>query len=293
MSKLDAFHEIVRTNVPMSELTWLRLGGPVEYFATPRSEAELVGVLKAREEDEIEARAIGDGASVLASDVGAPGLAIRLSEQAFCQIEIDEPYVVAGAGVKLGRLATATASAGLGGLESMVGIPGTVGAGVVSNVTTFDAALEQYVESARVATYSGEIFDLKKDELVFGRRTSNLGNMIVLSVKFKLERDLPEELTKRLQKIWIVRQKSHPNLERGGFSRMFKDPRGQRVSELIEEVGFPGARIGGASVCEADPNVVIADEGCSSEDVKRLVSLIETQVKERAEIELERELEIW
>ncbi|MBQ9811975.1 MAG: FAD-binding protein [Thermoguttaceae bacterium] len=293
MGKIDKFHEIVRAGVPASELTWLRLGGPIEYYAVPRSESELVGLLQACASDGVEARALGDGASVLGSDVGAPGMAIRLSDEAFCNVEIDAPYVKAGAGVKLSRLATTTASAGLGGLECMAGIPGTVGAAVASNVTTPDAALEQYVESARVVTYAGEVVELSKDEIVFGRRSSNLSAAIVTSVTFKFESDLAEELAKRLQKIWIVRQKYHPELDKGGFARMFKDPRGQRAADLVEEIGLVGAGIGGAYVSEVDPNLVVAGPNCTSDDVKRLLALVEKQARERAQVELERELEIW
>ena len=293
MNKLSDYAEIVRKNVPMSSLTWLRIGGPIEYLANPRSEKELLGLLSACALEGVQVRALGDGSSILASDVGVPGMAIQLDAEPFCQIEFDSPFVVAGAGAKLGRLATATASAGLAGLEGMVGIPGSVGAALVSNATTLDAAIEQCVESARVATLSGEILELSKDELVFGRRVSNLSGAIALSVKFKLVPDDAEELSKRLQKIWIARKKTRPELDQGGFARMFKNPGAQRAADIIEEIGFPGTRIGGASVCESDPNLIVASDGCSSDDVKRLVALIEKQANERAGVELERELFIW
>lgn len=293
MGKLDAFKEIVRADVPMASLTWLRMGGPIEYLAEPRSEKELVGLLKACAEDGIDVRALGDGSNLLVSDAGAPGLAIKLSNDAFCKIDVDAPYVTAGAGAKLGRLATATASAGLGGLESMAGIPGAVGAALVSNVSSRDAALEQYVDSVRVVTYDGEIVDASKDELVFGRRSSNLENTIVLSVKFKLTPDAADDLVKRLQKIWIVRKKNRPEVEQGGFARMFQDPQGCSAAELIDEMGFAGAKIGRASVCEADANLIVAEDGCSAEDVKRLMALIEAKVSESAGIKMERELKYW
>ena len=293
MSKLDEYSDIIQENASMASLTWLRIGGPIERVAAPRSEEELQGLLRARAEEGIDVRVLGDGSNILASDLGVPGLAIRLVEEAFCQIRIDPPFVTSGAGVKLGRLATATASEGLAGLEGMVGVPGTVGAAATSNVTTVDAALEQYVESARVATYDGKIIELSKNEIVFGRRTSNLGSYVVLSVKFKLTQENPVELVKRLQKIWIARKKSRPELDGSGFARMFKNPGGLRAAELIEEQGFTGTRIGGASICETDPNLVVADVGCSSEDVKRLVALIEKQVNERSGVKLERELELW
>ncbi len=293
MSKLDAYREIVLQNVPMASLTWLRLGGPIEYLAEPRSEAELIEILRASEEDELVARPLGDGSNILGSDVGAPGVAIRLSSEAFNKIEIDGARVTVGAGVKLGKLATATASEGLSGLEGLVGIPGTVGGCLVTNASTTSVSIGQWVESARLASYSGKIFDASRDELVFERRGSNLENLIVLSATFKLEKDDAVALTKRLQKTWIVRKKTRPELELGGLARMFRDPRGQRAAELIANANCVGARFGGATVCETSPNLVVTEENCSSEDVKRLLTLIETQVSNRFQVKLERELEIW
>ena len=293
MRKLDAKHEFIQQNVPISSLAWLRVGGPIEYLATPRSEEELVAALQMCREDGVDARPLGDGASVIAAEPGAPGLAVKLSEPAFTEIRFESTRVVAGAGVKLGKLATATASAGLGGLEGLVAIPGTVGAAAVANVSTSSATVGQWIESARVATYAGEIFDVSKDELVFERGGSNLENVIVLSVTFQLEPDDPKSLAKRLQKTWIVRKKDMPELESGGMARMFKDPQGQRADELIAEGGFAGTRIGGAAVCESFPNLILTSDGCACDDVKRLLTLIETQTNERFHVKLERELKFW
>ena len=294
MAKLDAFSEILQTNVPTANLTWLRLGGPVEFLARPRSEKELSGLLKACQFDGLDVRVIGDGSAILVPDVGAPGLAIQLSEPAFTEIKIDGTSVVAGAGAKLGRLVTSTASAGLSGLEGLIGVPGTVGGAVVANASTTDVSLGQWVESVRVATYDGKTSDLSQDELVFGYRSSNLDVAIVLSVTFRLEPDDAEELTKRLQKIWIVREQSRPHLAEGeGFARVFKNPRGQRAAELVDEAGFRGARIGGATICDANPNLIQTSRECSSDDVRRLIALIQKQARERIGVELESELTVW
>ncbi|MBQ9371105.1 MAG: FAD-binding protein [Thermoguttaceae bacterium] len=294
MGKLDAFKEIVQQGASTAELTWLRIGGPIDYLARPRSEEEALALLAACREDGINVRALGDGSNILVSDVGAPGLALQLCEPAFCGIEIDSPYVTAGAGAKLGRLATATASVGLAGLEGLIGVPGTVGAGVVTNVSTPDVSLGQWVDSARVATYDGKAFDMTRDEFVFEYRSSNLEGLIVLSARFRLEPDDAEALSKRLQKIWIARNQSMPELKPGeGLARLFKNPRGQSAAELVAESGFSGANIGGASVCESDANLVWTQVGCKSDNVKRLISLIQKQASERAGVELERELEIW
>ena len=294
MPKIDAFREILQFNAPTSELTWLRLGGSIEYLARPRSERELVELLVACQEDGIDARVIGDGSAILVSDVGAPGMAIQLSEPAFTEIVVDAPRVVAGAGAKLGRLVTTAVSAGLSGIEGLVGVPGTVGGAVATNASTTDVSLGQWVTSVRVATYDGKLADLTEDELVFGYRDGNLDGAVVLSVELQLEPDSAETLAKRLQKIWIAREQGRPELEKGeGYARLFKNPRGERAADLISEAGFSGASVGGAKVCDVNPNLVKTTPNCSSEDVARLVALIQEQVRARIGVELESELHAW
>ena len=210
----------------------------------------------------------------------------------FSGMSVQDTRIWVQAGALLAKTAVFAAEHGLTGLEFASGIPGTVGAGIARNVATTDASLGQRLESARVAYLTGEIADLSKDDFVFEYRGCSLENAIVLSVKFRLEPDDAEELTKRLQKFWIVRKKTRPETEEG-VARMFKNPRGQRAAELVEEAGFRGARIGGAVVFEQNSNIVTTTSGCTSDDVKRLLNLIQTQASERTGVELERELEIW
>ena len=148
--------------------------------------------------------------------------------------------------------------------------------------------------SVRVATYDGKLADLTEDELVFGYRDGNLDGAVVLSVELQLEPDSAETLAKRLQKIWIAREQGRPELEKGeGYARLFKNPRGERAADLISEAGFSGASVGGAKVCDVNPNLVKTTPNCSSEDVARLVALIQEQVRARIGVELESELHAW
>lgn len=294
MPNIDAFRDILQINAPTSELTWLRLGGPVEYLARPRSEEELIALLDACQKDGLEARVIGDGSAILVPNVGAPGVAIQLSEPAFTEITVEGTRVIAGAGAKLGRLVTTAASAGLSGIEGLVGVPGTVGGAVVTNASTTDVSLGQWVTSVRVATYDGKVVELSEDELVFGYRESNLDVNVALSVELQLDLESAETLTKRLQKIWIVREQARPELKKDeGYARLFKNPRGERAAELIREAGLSGASFGGASVCSENPNLVKTSPNCSSDDVARLVALIHEQVRSRVGVELESELNVW
>lgn len=294
MSKLDAFSEILQKDASASGLTWLRLGGPIEYLARPRSEEELLALLQACAQEGLEVRVLGDGSSLLVADEGVKGVVVQLSEPAFCKISVEAPYVVAGAGVKLGVLATTTATAGLAGIEGLIGVPGVLGGAAATNASTSDVSLGQWVESARVATYDGRIRELSADEIVFGYRSSSLENAIVLSIRFRLEPEPAQELFRRLQKIWIIREQARPKpLSGEGFARMFKNPRGERAAEFIADVDMTKASVGGAKLCDANPNLVTTAPNATSEDVKNLVLMLQEKTRVQLGVDLESELTVW
>ena len=290
--KFAALTKMIKTDVPMAMHTWLQLGGRAEYFAEPRNESELVTLLKACREEGVVVRTLGLGTNILVSDDGVPGMVIRLTAPDFCRIETDAPFLIAGAGAKLGRAITAGVYEGLAGLEGFIGIPGTVGGAVWNNISTSDGDIGQSVESVRIVTYAGETLDLGRDEIVFSSGSCSLENAVIISCRFRLEHEDAGELSKRLQKLWIVRKKTQP-MGHQGSGWLFKDPRGQSASELIDDAGLKGTRIGGAVVCDRNPNFVIVEPECSSDDVRRLARLIAAQVRERFEVDLELDLELW
>ncbi|MDO4588050.1 MAG: UDP-N-acetylmuramate dehydrogenase [Planctomycetia bacterium] len=292
MEKLAEFKKIIRTEVPLAMHTWMQLGGPAEYFAEPRSELELLQLLQACLKEQISIRVLGMGSNVLVSDQGVPGMVIRLSAPVFCEIETSSPYVVAGAGAKFGRVITNAVHDGLAGLESFIGIPGSVGGAIMQNIATNDGSIGQWIDSIRIVTFAGEMKTLSRQDIVFGYRNCGLDNAIILSVKFKLTPENEKEVSRRLQKIWIVRKKNQP-IGNQGIGYLFGNPRGQRASELIDEVGLKGTKIGGASVSERNANFVLIDSECSCDDVKRLIRLIQTQVREQREIDLDLEIQLW
>ena len=139
---------------------------------------------------------------------------------------------------------------------------------------------------------SGEIEQRTKGEMVFAYRQSSLDDLVILSAQFQLEPDDPAELTKRMQKQWIVKKASQP-MGHQSSGCVFVNPRGMSAGMLIEQAGLKGLRVGGASISERHANYVIADPGTSSEDVLRLISQVQARVHDRLGIELELEIEVW
>src|SRR5438105_13474631 len=133
MSALDEFAEIVKRDEPLAPFTHLKLGGPAEVLAQPRSRDELAALVKHCFAERVPLRVLGSGCNLLVRDEGVKGVVLRLSEPAFTQITVEGKRARAGTGAAVSALISQTAGHGLAGLETLVGIPGTVGGAVRTN----------------------------------------------------------------------------------------------------------------------------------------------------------------
>ena len=292
MPSLSGFDKIVRRAEPLAMHTWIQLGGPAEYFAEPRTPEELIALIRRCHAEELPVRILGRGSNLLVRDEGVPGVVIRLSHPAFCEIQVDKTTLIAGGGAKLGRIVTTAVQEGLAGLEVLVAIPGTLGGALHGNAGTHGGDIGQWTREATVITLGGEICSRSREELVFAYRQSSLDEPVILEAKLDLEPDDPRELGRRMQKQWIVRKASQP-MGHQCAGCVFKNPRSLTAGELIESAGLKGTRIGGAVVNERHANFIVAEPECTSNDVLRLIEVVRSQVFQRTGVELELEIEIW
>ena len=177
---------------------------------------------------------LGRGSNILVRDEGVKGMVLHLSAPAFGNIKIENRSVVAGGGALLGRVVTGTVHRGLAGLETMVGIPGTVGGTLHGNVGTRGGSLGQWTIQATVVSAAGEVFQRQADELEFGYHQSNLDELVILEAGCELDEDDPRELAKRMQKQWILKKTSQP-MGHQCAGRVFKNARGMSAGELIDD----------------------------------------------------------
>ena len=181
---------------------------------------------------------------------------------------------------------------GLAGLEALVGIPGTIGGALHGNAGSRGGDIGQWTCRATVMTRTGDVIERGRDELVFAYRESSLDELVILGAQFELDQEDPEELTKRMQKQWIVKKANQP-LGHQSAGCIFKNPRGMSAGMLIDQAGLKGTRVGGAEVRDGHANFIVADDGATSQDVLRLIELVRSRVAERLGIELETEIEMW
>ena len=294
MSLKDLFPRFVRQGIPLSKYTRLKLGGVAEFFAEPENETDLAALLKHCRKEKMPVRILGAGSSLLVPEAGVQGVVIALSKPEFSRIIVDGTRLIAGAGVPFGQVITHSAAQGLAGIEAFVGMPGSFGGAVCRNTGTIHGGdLGQWIESVRVVNVDGNVSVLSRNEITFGYRYSSLDDVVMLSATLLLERDEPKELTKRMRKLWIIRKSHLPSGEAASVLA-FKDPEtGPSADDLIDQVGLKGTRIGGAVVSDHNAGFIVVDAECSSDDVLRLIRLVQEQVALHTEIELEPALQIW
>ena len=208
MGLFSGFEHIVREQEPLAPYTWLRVGGPAQYFAEPTSVDELVELVKHCAENEVYVRVLGSGSSLLVREAGVNGLVIHLAAAAFSQISTDGNKVVGGGGAKLSHVISTAVREGLAGLEALAGVPGTVGGALHDNADANGTDIGQWTTKATMLSRSGAIVEQQGDQLRFAYRNSSLDELAILSAEFTLEKADPETLTKRMQKFWIVKQSS-------------------------------------------------------------------------------------
>jgi len=292
MGFLTGFEAFVRQREPLGPHTWFGLGGAAEYYAEPQSLdqlAELVG--RARSEN-VAIRLIGGGSNVLVRDEGVPGVVVQLAAECFRAIEVAGRVVKAGGGAKLGHVISTAVREGLAGLDTLVGIPGTIGGALHGNAGTRGGDVGQWTCRATVMTRTGEICQRERDDMTFNYRESSLDELVIVSAEFELDHDDPLELTKRMQKQWIVKKASQP-MGHQSAGCIFKNPRGMSAGLLIEQAGLKGTRVGGAEVSDRHANFITVQPPATSQDVLRLIELVRGRVSERVGVDLETEIDIW
>jgi len=288
----------VRYDEIMSKYTSMRIGGPADVFVLPASLKDLQIILKHR--GSCPVWTIGEGTNLLVRDQGISGIVISLKN---CFKSIKRPVfyktpggkeraiIQVGAGVKLSYLAKYTARYGLKGIETLVGVPGSIGGAIVMNAGAEGTEIGQVVHSVKRITLDGDIETFNKDEIMFTYRKTSFPSEggIVIEVELDLEKgetaDIHRAMDNHLSRRSLTQPLTMPN-----SGSIFKNPEGKSAGRLIESVGLKGYRIGGAGVSIKHANFIVNKGNASAEDVIKLIKHIQTVVEEKTGTKLEQEI---
>ena len=292
MNIFSGLEKIVEKNYSLAKHTWYGLGGNADYFIRPCDIDQLKEIVKRCNENHINMRVMGFGSNLLISDDGVKAAVIKLEGGQFSRIRFENEHVIAAAGSELNEIVLACVKKGLTGIEMLTGIPGSLGGAIRMNAGGRFGDIGDTVSSVILMDKDGNIFDKSKPELMFEYRKTNITARFILEARMELSEANPEQVMKSLKETWIYK-KNHQPLNTRNSGCIFKNPRGKSAGILIDKAGLKGLQIGGAVISEKHANFIVAESGCKSRDVRRLIQAVQERVQQQFGIELEPEIEIW
>jgi UDP-N-acetylmuramate dehydrogenase len=271
--------EQVLIDEQMSRHTTFRVGGPADYFVTPRSQEEIKDLILLLKGKKIPFYILGNGSNLLVGDKGYRGVIIQIYKN-MSHIETKDNQIYAQAGALLSKIAAEALNNGLKGFEFASGIPGTIGGASVMNAGAYGGEMSHVLDNVTVLTQDGEVNTLTLEELDLGYRTSIIArnNYVVLNAVIGLQPGNTEEIQLLMEDLKGRRVSKQP-LEFPSAGSTFKRPKGFFAGKLIEDAGLRGFQVGNAQVSEKHCGFVINKGGATASEI---VSLME-QVADRVE----------
>ena len=275
---------------PMSRHTTFRVGGPTDFFVTPKAKEEVRDVIRICKEAGMPYYIIGNGSNLLVSDAGYRGVIVQIYKE-MNEVKVEGDLVKAQAGALLSGIAAKALGAELSGFEFASGIPGTIGGACVMNAGAYGGEMKDVLESVTVLTGEGKIIELGRNELELGYRTSVIAKegYIVLGAVLKLERGNGEKIKTYMDELKEKRVTKQP-LEYPSAGSTFKRPEGYFAGKLIEDAGLRGFQVGGAQVSEKHCGFVINRDHATAADIMELMRQVQIRVKENSGVDLEPEV---
>jgi UDP-N-acetylmuramate dehydrogenase len=268
----------------LSAVTWFRVGGPAEVLFKPAGIEDLAQFLKQKPSD-VPVTVIGVGSNLLVRDGGIEGVVVRLG-RGFTDIRATGTTLSAGAGALDLSVALSARDAGIGGLEFLSGIPGTIGGALRMNAGAYESDVSQVFVNADVLDATGTLHRLSKAEMSFTYRHSGVAkDWIFVGGAFEGHADDPKAVHARIQDIQTKREESQPIRARTGGST-FVNPIGHKAWKLIDDAGCRGLRKGDAMVSDKHCNFLINTGNASAADIESLGEEVRRRVRDRSGIEL-------
>ena len=280
----------IKCNIPLSTLTSFRIGGPAAMVLRPRNAEDIRKAIQACSQFGCPYCVLGNGTNILAPDAGYPGVIIRIDTPLTTPLFVDTT-VTCPAGTALSVLARESVNMHLMGLETLSGIPGTVGGAVAMNAGAYGAEIRHIIKSVRILK-AGRVLDVETKKTDFGNRTSKFAapDVIVLSATFQLEHDDGGAKERMLDTTRQRKEKQPLALPSAGS--VFKRPNGRFSGALIEGCGLKGFSVGGAQVSPLHAGFIVNNGNATERDVLDLISIIQHRVFEETGVQLEREVKL-
>jgi UDP-N-acetylmuramate dehydrogenase len=277
--------------VALSRYTTLGTGGPARWFDRPETVEDLVARLAWAEEEGLPVAVVGLGSNLLVADEGFPGVVFKLDGE-IAAAEVRDGAVVAGGGAPLAVCLHRARAAGLGGLEFVCAIPGTVGGAVWMNAGAYGGDTAGVLRRALVADASGANW-LTPDELGLRYRASGLqAGQVVASAEFALEPRPVGEIKATVAAMQAKRKAAQPTNKRT-FGSVFKNPEHELTAgRMLEACGLRGYRIGDAQISPKHANFIENAGAARSADAIALIAEARRRARDEFGVVLHPEVQL-
>lgn len=281
-------------DVPLAPLTTLQIGGLAKYYVIANSLDDLLNIHNYAQKIGMPVYILGKGSNVLINDTGVDGIVLQLSN-AFAHESIQATKINVGGSMTMPKLARIAVELGSSGFEWMIGVPGSVGAGVAINAGAGQQCILDNLISATYLSPTGNLVTESVDKLKLRHRGSKLLDQghIVLEASFRLDFSKPQQSVVDKTQGFVKKRRDKFPLRYPNCGSIFKRPgqgKGAYAGYLIESVGLKGLQIGQAQISQVHANFIINHGAALAQDVKKLIEIMKSKVFEKHGILLEREV---
>jgi len=281
-----------RPGASLAELTSLGIGGTTDVLRI-RQHDHLPALIRLLRAEGIEHRFLGGGTNVLIADGELPWVVLQLiGPQPDVVIQGNSVWVDAAA--DLGRMVTTCARQNLGGMEGLIGVPGSVGGALRMNAGAYGTEIGRYVREVEVyRAASGENETVRGGELSFEYRHTSFGSSdVMLRARLELPSKPYEEILAGIRVCNEKRRASQP-LNQKSAGCIFKNPPGGSAGRMIDGLGLKGFRVGDAMVSDRHANFFVNAGHASCADMLGLIGEVRARVRAAHGCELEEEVIVW
>ncbi len=291
-TKTQSWQDVRGKLTPMADigrLTWFGVGGLAEWLFEPADTEDLIHLLKNCPR-EIPINVLGAGSNTLIRDGGVNGITIKLSGF-FRQIKLNgSNSITVGAGASDAEVARFAAKNEISGLEFLIGIPGTIGGGIIMNAGANGNEFKNILKKAVAVDRNGIQHVVSAKDLNMEYRNTQIPpDWIFTQAEFFGLKGNMGEIRQKLKNNLKHRAEAQPLGKRTGGST-FANPEGHKAWKLIDEAGCRGLKVGKAEVSEKHCNFLINNGGATAGDIEKLGIEISQRVQRRSGIKLRWEI---
>ena len=291
---IKKFERNISNNIKLSKYSWFNLGGPAEYLFRPLNKKQLIEFLKDNQKNKLKITILGAGSNTLFRDNGVKGVVIKLGT-GFSDIKlVDKDIIEVGAATLDRKLSNFAKDNGIGNLEFLSCIPGSIGGAVIMNSGCYGHEISKVLFSIKVIDMKNcKEKEIKKEEIKFFYRGTNLSkDFLIISVKLKGNINSKENIEKKQNQMIQEKKLTQPSKIKTCGSTFKNISDSKKAWQLIKQSGCDEFKEGDAMISKKHCNFFVNNGNAKSSDIEKLINKVKQTVSDKSGFNLELEIKI-